>query len=62
MVNQDRFQVIPLFICEITQLHCFNEIFKGKTAQLLSLIAQHFPGTVTDFATFSLPPQIAFYF
>ncbi len=28
MVNQYCFQVIPLVIYEMTQLHCFNEIFK----------------------------------
>jgi hypothetical protein len=30
--------------------------FKGKTCQSPSLIAEHFPGTVTDFTTCSLPP------
>jgi hypothetical protein len=34
----------------------------GKTGQSPSLIAEHFPGTVTDFTAFSLPPQIAFTF
>ncbi len=28
MVNQDCFQIIPLFICEMIQLHCLNDILK----------------------------------
>jgi hypothetical protein len=35
---------------------------EGKTGLSLSLIAEHFPGTVTDFTAFSLPPFIAFTF
>jgi hypothetical protein len=37
-------------------------IFFGKTGQSPSLIVEHFPGTVTDFTNFSLPPRIAFTF
>jgi hypothetical protein len=35
---------------------------KGKTVQSPSLIAEHFPGTVTDFTACSLPPLLAFTF
>ncbi len=34
----------------------------GKTVQTPSLIAEHFPGTVTDFTACSLPPPLAFTF
>ena len=35
---------------------------KGKTCLSPSLIAEHFPGTVTDFTACSLPPPSAFTF
>ena len=34
----------------------------GKTVQSPLLIAEHFPGTVTDFTACSLPPPLAFTF
>ncbi len=34
----------------------------GKTVQSPSLIAERFPGTVTDFTACSLPPPLAFTF
>ncbi len=37
-------------------------IFFGKTVQSPSLIAEHFPGTVTDLTACSLPPPLAFIF
>ncbi len=42
----------------------FNHVsyFLGKTVQSPSLIAEHFPGTVTDFTACSLPPSSAFTF
>jgi hypothetical protein len=37
------------------------QIEKGKTAIYHHHIGEHFPSTVMDFTTFSLPPRIAFY-
>ncbi len=43
-------------------LKLFNALMKRKTGQSPSLIVEHFPGTVTDFTTFSLPPFLDFTF
>jgi hypothetical protein len=40
----------------------FVEIYLWKTGLSPSLIAENFPGTVTDFTTCSLPPPLAFTF
>jgi hypothetical protein len=45
-----------------TNIYIRNCIKKGKPGQSPSLIAEHFPGKVTDFTAFSLPPRIAFTF
>ncbi len=39
-----------------------SKVYIGKICLSLSLIAEHFPGTVTDFTACSLPPPLAFTF
>ncbi len=46
----------------ITFLTLSTDYFYGKTGLSPSLIAEHFPGTVTDFTACSLPPPSAFTF
>ncbi len=63
ITGADEYLEPGLFILDPWGFIVYNFLLLiGKTVQSLSLIAEHFPGTVMDFTACSLPPPLAFTF